>query len=122
MVNLTMLLFIIILIRDNRTLIDEFRKRLMTPILTNFVQSYAKYFIPIKIRAPLIFAHLVCAKIKGSKFAQYESAKIKGRSKSARINEKRQLYSKIRVCENEMGAKSEGARKLEARKSKGREF
>ena len=42
MVNLTMLLFIIILICDNRTLIDEFKKRLMTPILTNFLQSYAK--------------------------------------------------------------------------------
>ena len=28
------------------------------------------YLIPIKIRTPLIFAHLACAKIKGSKFAQ----------------------------------------------------
>ena len=36
------------------------------------------YFIPIEIRAPLIFAHLACAKIKGSKFAQCECAKIKG--------------------------------------------
>ena len=42
----------------------------MTPILTNFVQSYAKYFIPIKIRAPLISAYLAGAKIKGSKYAQ----------------------------------------------------
>ena len=41
------------------------------------------YLIPIKIRAPLIFAHLDCAKIKGSKFAQYECAKIKGRRKNA---------------------------------------
>ena len=31
---------------------------------------------------------------------------------------KRQIYSKIRVRENERGAKSEGARKLEARKLK----
>ena len=40
---------------------------------------------------------------------------------------KRQIYSKIRVLENQRGAKSEGARKLEARKLKaqnvkGREF
>jgi len=42
-----------------------------------------KYLIPIKIRAPLIFAHLACAKCKGSKFAQYESAKIKGKRKNA---------------------------------------
>ena len=28
------------------------------------------YLIPIKIRAPLIFAHLACAKFKGSKIAQ----------------------------------------------------
>ena len=41
------------------------------------------YLIPIKIRAPLIFAHLACAKIKGSKFAQYECAKIKGRRENA---------------------------------------
>ena len=26
------------------------------------------YLIPIKIRAPLIFAYLACAKMKGSKF------------------------------------------------------
>ena len=30
------------------------------------------YLIPIKICAPLIFAHLTCTEIKGSKFAQYE--------------------------------------------------
>ena len=42
-----------------------------------------RYLIPIKIRAPLIFAHLACAKIKGSKFAQYECAKIKGKRKNA---------------------------------------
>ena len=41
------------------------------------------YLIPIKIRAPLIFAHLACAKIKGSKFAQYKCAIIKGRRKNA---------------------------------------
>ena len=41
------------------------------------------YLIPIKIRAPLIYAHLACPKIKGSKFAQYECAKIKGRIKNA---------------------------------------
>ena len=42
------------------------------------------YLIPIKCRAPLIFAHLACAKIKGSKLAQYEYAKIKGRRKNAK--------------------------------------
>ena len=41
------------------------------------------YLIPIKIRAPLIFAHLACAKMKGSKVTQYECAKIKGRRKNA---------------------------------------
>ena len=37
------------------------------------------YPMPIKIYAPLNFAHLVYAKIKGSKFAQYKCAKIEGR-------------------------------------------
>ena len=41
------------------------------------------YLTPIKIRAPLILAHLAHANIKGSKFAQYKSAKIKGRRKNA---------------------------------------
>ena len=41
------------------------------------------YLIPIKIRAPLIFTHLACAEIRGSKFSQYESAKIKVRGKNA---------------------------------------
>ena len=59
-----------------------------------------KYLIPIKIWAPLIFAHLACAKIKGSKYAQCESAKNKGRRKNATKMKKRQIYSKIRVCEN----------------------
>ena len=40
-----------------------------------------KFLIPIKIRALLIFAHLACAKIKGSKFAQYEYAKIREKKK-----------------------------------------
>ena len=47
-----------------------------------------KYLLPIKIRAPLIFAHLACTKIKGSKFAQYKCAKIKGRRKIQLMNEK----------------------------------
>ena len=41
------------------------------------------YLIPIKIRAPLIFAHLAGAKVKGSKFAQYKCAEIKARRKNA---------------------------------------
>ena len=45
--------------------------------------NYLHYLIPIKMRAPLIFAHLACAKMKGSKFAQYKSSKIKGRRKYA---------------------------------------
>ena len=43
------------------------------------------YLIPIKIRAPLIFAHLACPKIKGSKLAKYESAKIKGNATLSRV-------------------------------------
>ena len=39
------------------------------------------YLFHIKIRAPLSFVHLACAKIKGSKFTQYECPKIKGRRK-----------------------------------------
>ena len=56
---------------------------------SNFVQSssYITYLIPIKILAPLIFAHLACAKIKKSKFAQYEYEWMK-------------IYSKIMVREN----------------------
>ena len=46
------------------------------------MQHWNKYLIPIKIHAPLIFAHLACAEIKGS-FAQYECAKIKGRRENA---------------------------------------
>ena len=46
------------------------------------------YLIPIRIGAPLIFAHLACTKIKGSKFAQYESAKFKGAEKMQQMNEK----------------------------------
>ena len=42
-----------------------------------------EYLIPIKIFTPSILAHLAYAKIEGSKFAQYESAKIKGRRKNA---------------------------------------
>ena len=64
------------------------------------------YLIPIKIRAPLIFAHLACAKIKGSKFAQYKSSKIKGRRKYA-TNEwqtdkciVKQGYAKIKGARN----------------------
>ena len=36
------------------------------------------YLIPLNFRAPLIFAHLARAKIRGSKFAQEGCAKIKG--------------------------------------------
>ena len=36
------------------------------------------------------------------------------------MNEKRQIYIKIRVRENQRGAKSEGAQKLEVRKLKAR--
>ena len=58
------------------------------------------YLIPIKYRAQLIFAHLACAKIKGSKFAQYEYAKIREKKKCQEWMKKRQIYSKIRVREN----------------------
>ena len=77
------------------------------------------YLIPINIRAPLIFAHLACAKIKESKFAQYQNAKIKG-GKCHEWMKKRQIYSKISLREYLRGAKSEGALKLEARRLKGR--
>ena len=39
------------------------------------------YLIPLNFRAPLIFAHQGCAKIKGSKFVHYGRAKIKGTQK-----------------------------------------
>ena len=51
-------------------------------LIKNFI-LLLKYLISIKIRAPLIFAHLACAKIKGSKFAHHECEKIKGRRKNA---------------------------------------
>ena len=38
------------------------------------------------------------------------------------MNEKQQIYSKIRVRKNLRGTKSEGARKLEAKKLKARNF
>ena len=41
------------------------------------------YLIPIKMCAPLISLHLACAKIKGSKLAQYECPNRKGRIKNA---------------------------------------
>ena len=47
------------------------------------VRLEKQYLIRITIQDPLIFEHLACANIKGSKFAQYESAKIKGRRKNA---------------------------------------
>ena len=48
--------------------------------------------------------------------------KLKGEEKMPQMNEKRQIYSKIRVWENYGGAKSERARKLEAQNLKEREF
>ena len=48
--------------------------------------------------------------------------KLKGEDKILRMNEKRQIYSKVRVRENLRGTKSEGARKLEARNLKVRKF
>ena len=49
-----------------------------------FALGMASYYpIPIKICTPLIFVHLACAEIKGSKFARYKCAKIKGRRKNA---------------------------------------
>ena len=53
-------------------------------LIRNFVLEN-QYLIPIKIRATLIFAHLACAKIKGSKFVQYECAKIEMRINNATI-------------------------------------
>ena len=48
------------------------------------------YLIPIKIRSPLIIAHLACAKIKGSKFPQCECA---GEERMPRINEKNDKFA-----------------------------
>ena len=62
--------------------------------------GYDVYVFPIKVCAPKIFARPACAKSKGIKFTQYESAKIKGKRKMPRMNEKWQIYSKIRVREN----------------------
>ena len=58
------------------------------------------YLIPIIIRAPLIFAYLACAKIKGSMFAQYESEKIKGEETYHEWMKKWQIYSNRRMCKN----------------------
>ena len=80
------------------TLLNKGACDVMRVGVVNYTDS--AYLIPIKSRAPLTFVHLACAKIKGSKFAQYKSAEIKGRRKMARIDEKRQIYSKVRVREN----------------------
>ena len=49
----------------------------------NRMSDKNNYLLPIRICASLIFAHLACAKVKGSNFVQYESAKILGRIKNA---------------------------------------
>ena len=59
---------------------DDYTLLAVEPV--HFIPKSVHYLIPIEIRAPLIFAHLACAKIKGSKFAQYKCAKIKGRRKN----------------------------------------
>ena len=61
----------------------QIRKLCFLNVLRNEIRYCRAYLIPIKICAPLIFVLLACAKIKGSKFAQYECAKIKGRRKNA---------------------------------------
>ena len=53
------------------------------------------YLIPIKICAPLIFAHL-----KGASLRSTNAQKLKGEEEKQRMNEKRQIYSKIRVRED----------------------
>ena len=70
------------------------------------------YLIPIQIRAPLIFAHLACAKIKGSKSAQYESANIKGRRKNATNERKNGKFIAKKGC-----AKIKEARNLRVREN-----
>ena len=64
---------------------------------------------------PLKFAPLKRASSRSP-----NALKLKGKEKMLRMNKKRQIYSKIRVRENERGGNSEGALKLEARKLKAR--
>ena len=45
------------------------------------------YLIPIKIRAPLIFAHLACAKFKGASSRSTKVRKLKEEEKMPRMNE-----------------------------------
>ena len=63
-------------------------RSLLMPMITSGMKMNSIYLIPIKIRTHLIFAHLARGKIKGSKFAQYESAKIKGTRKNATMSKK----------------------------------
>ena len=63
------------------------QQHLKTARKATLTSVFSTYLIPIKICAPLIFTHLACAKIKGSKFAQYESLEIRGRRKNV-MNEK----------------------------------
>ena len=59
-----------------------------------------KYLIPIKIRAPLIFAHLSAQKLKGASSRSTNGRKLKGEEKMQRMNEKTAIFSKQRVRKN----------------------
>ena len=59
------------------------QQHLKTARKATLTSVFSTYLIPIKICAPLIFAHLACTKIKGSKFALCKYAKVKGRRKNS---------------------------------------
>ena len=79
------------------------------------------YLIPLNFRAPLIFAHLACAKIRGGNFAQDRCAKFIGsRYYVSKYRQKSKLLSKKGCAKIKGTEKSAGARKLKARKLEAR--
>ena len=84
--------------------------------------KFSYYLIPLNFRAPLIFAHLACAKIRGGNFAQDRCAKFIGsRYYVSKYRQKSKLLSKkgcvkIKGTKKSAGARKSKARKLEARK------
>ena len=83
--------------------------------------SFFCFLIPLNFRAPLIFAHLACAKIRGGNFAQDRCAKFIGsRYYVSKYRQKSKLLSKKGCAKIKGTEKSAGARKLKARKLEAR--
>ena len=85
------------------------------------LQRDSVYLIPLNFHAPLIFAHLACAKIRGGNFAQDRCAKFIGsRYYVSKYRQKSKLLSKKGCAKIKGTEKSAGARKLKARKLEAR--